>query len=135
MDGTNVLYRNCSYAGVAAIINAPNTSSRSSLLFLPLLPMFACGLVASQPDGAMMRSLRLFPGTSSVAMPMRLVLGDVSTVDLLSSLILMVAGVAVLRLIAGRVFAAGIMLYGKEPSWLDIALWTLARHSEVAGGN
>ena len=83
----------------------------------------------------MMRSLSLIPGTSSVAMPMRLVLGEVSTVELLSSLILMVAGIAVLRLIAGRVFAAGIMLYGKEPSWLDIALWTLGRRSEVAGGN
>ncbi len=130
-----VFFWNCFYAGVAAVINDPNTSSRSSLLFLPLLPMFACGLVASQPDGAMMRSLSLIPGTSSVAMPMRLVLGEVSTVELLSSLILMVAGIAVLRLIAGRVFAAGIMLYGKEPSWLDIALWTLGRRSEVAGGN
>lgn len=122
-----VLFWNCFYAGVASVINDPNTSSRTSLLFLPMLPMIAAGLVVSQPDGTMMRLLSLVPGASSTAMPMRMVLGEVSGVEILLSMILMVAGIAGLRLLAGRIFAAGIMLYGKEPSWLDIAKWALGR--------
>jgi ABC-2 type transport system permease protein len=125
-----VLFWNCFYAGVAAIINDPNTSSRTSLLFLPMLPMIAAGLVVSQPDGPIMRGLSLLPGASSTAMPMRLVLGEVTSLDILISLSLMLAGIAGLRLLAGRIFSAGIMLYGKEPSWLDIARWTMQRQDE-----
>ena len=125
-----VLFWNCFYAGVAAVINDPNTSSRTSLLFLPMLPLFAAGLVVSQPDGALMRTLSLLPGTSVTAMPMRLVLGEVSTLDLLLSIALLLVGIAALRWLAGRVFAAGIMLYGKEPSWLDMARWAFGRSNE-----
>jgi ABC-2 type transport system permease protein len=125
-----VLFWNCFYAGVAAVINDPNTSSRTSLLFLPMLPLFAAGLVASQPDGALMRTLSLVPGTSVTAMPMRLVLGEVPTLDLLLSISLLLVGIAALRWVAGRVFAAGIMLYGKEPSWLDMARWAFGKSNE-----
>lgn len=127
-----VLFWNCFYAGVASIINDPNTSSRTSLLFLPILPMIASGMVASQPDGPMMRVLSLIPGPSSTAMPMRLVLGEVSWTESVASILLMVGGIAGLRFLAGRIFAAGIMLYGKEPSWLDVAIATLGRQNGPA---
>jgi ABC-2 type transport system permease protein len=127
-----VLFWNCFYAGVASVINDPNTSSRTSLLFLPILPMFASGLVVSQPDGPVMQALSLIPGASSTAMPIRLVLGEVTTIEVLTSLVLLAAGISGLRLLAGRVFAAGIMLYGKEPSWLDIASWTIGRNDHSA---
>lgn len=127
-----VLFWNCFYAGIASMIYDPNTSSRTSLLFLPMLPMFAAALVVSQPDGPMMRALAYLPGASSTAMPMRLVLGEVAAYEVLISLVLLVLGIAALRLIAGRIFAAGIMLYGKEPTWLDIAKSTLKRQSDLA---
>ena len=127
-----VLFWNCFYAGVASIINDPNTSSRSSLLFLPMIPMIAAALVTSQPDGTLMRALSLLPGTSATAMPMRMVLGEVTGVEVLISMLLMVVGISLLRLLAGRIFAAGIMLYGKEPSWLDIANWTLGRTTNAS---
>ena len=125
-----VMFWNCFYAGVASVINDPNTSSRTALLFLPMLPMFASGLVLSQPDGPMMQALSLIPGASSTAMPIRLVLGEVSALEVCLSIAFMLAGIAGLRLLAGRIFAAGIMLYGKEPSWLDIANWTIGRNAE-----
>lgn len=77
-----------------------------------------------------MRTLSLVPGTSVTAMPMRLVLGEVSTLDLLLSIALLLVGIAALRWVAGRVFAAGIMLYGKEPSWLDMARWAFGKSNE-----
>jgi ABC-type dipeptide/oligopeptide/nickel transport system ATPase component len=75
--------------------------------------------------------LSLLPGASSTAMPMRTVQGEVSAVEILLSMILMFVGIAGLRLLAGRIFAAGIMLYGKEPSWLDIAKWALIRQGKT----
>ena len=120
-----VLFWNCFYAAVASIINDPNTSARTSMLFLPMLPMIASGLVVSQPDGLMMRGLSWIPGASSTAMPMRMVLGEVAAVEIGFSLILLVAGIAGMRRLTGRIFAAGIMLYGKEPTWFDIARWVV----------
>lgn len=129
-----VLFWNCFYAAVASIIYDPNTSSRTSLLFLPVLPMVAAGLVISQPDGTMMRTLALLPGTSSTAMPMRVVLGEVAYWEVGLSVGLMVCGIALLRRLAGRILAAGIMLYGKEPTWLDIAKTTFRRQRDVSAG-
>ncbi len=126
-----VFFWNCFYAGVASIIYDPNTSSRTSLLFLPMLPMVAAVLVVSQPDGAMMRALSHLPGASSTAMPMRLVLGEVAAYEVCLSVGLMILGIAALRLLAGRVFSAGIMLYGKEPTWLDIVKWTFKRKNDL----
>ncbi len=124
-----VMFWNCFYAGVSSIINDPNTSSRSGLLFLPMLPMIATGLVVTQPDGLMMHVLSWVPGTSPVAMPIRMVLGQVGTIEILGSLTLLGLGIAALRTLAGRVFAAGIMLYGKEPTWIDIASWVVSHSS------
>ncbi len=125
-----VFFWNSFYATVSSIINDPNTSSRSGLLFLPMLPMFAAGLVISQPDGNMMKVLSLLPGTSSTAMPIRMVLSEVTIMETIFSMILLVAGIVLLRRLAGRIFAAGIMLYGKEPSWVDITRWALGRDSD-----
>ena len=125
-----VLFWNCFYAAVASIINDPNTSSRSSLMFLPMLPMIAAGLVTSQPNGLMMQILSLLPGASATAMPIRLVLGDVSAIEIALSAALMVAGIYGMRLVAGRVFAATILLYGQEPSWIDVAKWALIRPAD-----
>lgn len=122
-----VLFWNCFYAAVASVINDPNTSSRTSLMFFPMLPMIAAGLVINQPDGLMMQTLSLLPGTSVTAMPIRLVLGDVSTLEIVLSAGLLIAGIFGLRLVAGRIFAATILLYGQEPQWIDIAKWAFTR--------
>jgi carboxyl-terminal processing protease len=128
-----VLFWNCFYAGVTSVINDPNTSSRTSLLFLPILPMMASALVMSQPDGTMMRILSVMPGASSTAMPIRLILGEAHPFELLLSLVMLALGVSVLRILAGRVFAAGIMLYGKEPGWIDIIQWAMTRKLDTNG--
>jgi ABC-2 type transport system permease protein len=117
------VFWNCFYAAVSAIINDPNTSARGGLLFLPMLPLSASFFAIPQPDGIAMRVLSLVPGASSTAMPIRLLIGDVAWWELIVCCIALVFGIAVLRLVAGRIFAAGIMLYGKEPSWLEIMQW------------
>ncbi len=125
-----ILFWNYFYAANAAIINDPNTSSRSSLLFIPMFPMFACALATNQPDGPFMKFLSLLPGSSVTAMPIRLVMGEVSPVEVLISILLLAAGILLLRLAAGRIFAAGVLLQGKEPSWTDIIRSALGNNRE-----
>lgn len=119
------VFWNCFYAAVSSIINDPNTSAKSGLLFVPMLPIAAGFMAIPQPDGNAMRVLSVLPGTSSTAMPIRLLLGDVAWWEIAVCLLLLVGGIMILRLAAGRIFAAGIMLYGKEPTWIDVLRWAI----------
>ncbi len=121
----SVFLWNCFYASVASVINDPNTSARSSLMFLPVLPMATAAVAMAKPDGLWMRVLSIMPGSSATAMPIRLLIGHVPMWELVSSLLALLAAIVILRTIAGRVFRAGILLTGKEPSWLEIARWSL----------
>ncbi len=119
------VFWNCFYAAVSSIINDPNTSAKSGLLFVPMLPIAAGFMAIPQPDGNAMRVLSVLPGTSSTAMPIRLLLGDVAWWEIAVCLLLLVGGIMILRLAAGRIFAAGTMLYGKEPTWIDVLRWAI----------
>jgi ABC-2 type transport system permease protein len=121
------IFWNCFYAAISSIINDPNTSARSGLLFVPLLPLSASFFAIPQPDGLAMRTLSLIPGASSTAMPIRLLIGEVAWWELGLCVTSLTLGIALLRLVAGRIFAAGIMLYGKEPNWRELLHWAFSK--------
>jgi ABC-2 type transport system permease protein len=88
-------------------------------MFLPLM-FVGMGFPGLQrPDAPVMRALAVLPGTSSTVLTARIVLSDVAPWEALTSVLLLVLTILVLRRIAGKVFAAGILHTGKELSWLD----------------
>ncbi len=105
---------NCFYAAVATIINDPNTSARSSLMFVPVLPMAMAAMAIAKPDGFWMQVLSIVPGSSATAMPMRLLLSEVPAWELALSLTSLTVAILVLRTLAGRIFEAGILLVAKS---------------------
>ncbi len=116
---------NCFYAAVATIINDPNTSARSGLMFVPVLPMAMAAMAIAKPDGFWMQILSIVPGSSATAMPMRLLLSEVPAWELGLSMVSLVVAILLLRTCAGRIFQAGILLVGKEPTWFEIMSWSL----------
>jgi ABC-2 type transport system permease protein len=114
-----IFFWNCVFAAIAVTINDPNSSTRSSLMFLPLM-FVGMGFPGLQkPDAPIMRALAVMPGTSPTVMTARLVLSDVATWEAITAVLLLVLTILVLRRIAGKVFAAGILLTGKELSWTE----------------
>ncbi len=111
------------FALIAATITDPNSSSRSSLLLLPFLPLGLTLTGMDQPDAVWMRVLALIPGLSPAAMPVRLLRGDPWVVEILLSLALLVVMVWVFRRAAGRVFGVSMLMTGKEPSWGEVWRW------------
>ena len=51
-----------------------------------------------------------------------MVLSDVAAWEALTAVLLLVLTILVMRRVAGKVFAANILLTGKEPGWRDIWL-------------
>ncbi len=111
------------FALIAATITDPNSSSRSSLLLLPFLPLGLTLTGMDQPDAVWMRVLALIPGLSPAAMPVRLLRGDPWAAEIVLSLALLVVMVWVFRRAAGRVFGVSMLMTGKEPSWAEVWRW------------
>ncbi len=108
---------------IAATTDDPNTSARGTFMLLPLLPLAIAFLGMARPDTLWMRILSILPPTSPTLLTMRLVLTDVPWWEVALSLALLALATWLLRRAAGKVFALGILMYGKEPSWRETLRW------------
>ena len=117
------------FGAVAATINDPNSSSRSSMMFLPVLPAIFVLAVIKNPDSPLTWVTSHFPFTSSYVMPARLVFGEVAAWEPALSLGLLLLAILLVRRAAGRIFEFGILMHGKEPTWTE--MWRAARGGRV----
>jgi ABC-2 type transport system permease protein len=111
-------------AAFAATINDPNVSSRTTVLFLPLVPLIAGAIVTFKaPDSMLTRVLGLIPLTSPSALPVRIILTDVSIWEIALSLVVLFIATWSMRIVAGRIFRVGMLMYGKEPTLRELLRW------------
>ncbi|MEM7349566.1 MAG: ABC transporter permease [Acidobacteriota bacterium] len=108
---------------IAATIDDPNTSARGSFIMVPLLPLIIAFMGMSNPDTLLMRVLSIVPPTSPSVLIMRLVLTEVALWEVALALVLLVGAIWLLRKAAGKIFGLAILMYGKEPSWREMARW------------
>jgi ABC-2 type transport system permease protein len=119
-----LLFWNTFFAAFAATINDPNTSARGSLIFLPVVPTVIVVLLASKnPDTILMQVLSVFPVTSPAALASRLVLTEVQAWEIVAAFILLGISIWFMRIVAGKIFHLGVLMYGKEPSFKEILRW------------
>lgn len=115
-----LLLVNSFLAAFAATIDDPNHSSRSIVMMLPAIPVGLAFGVVDNAEGLMMQVLSMFPLTSFAAMPLRMAHTAVPVWQVMISLALLLACLWWFKSAATRVFAMGIRMYGKEPSWKQI---------------
>lgn len=115
-----LLLVNSFLAGFAATIDDPNHSSRSMVMFLPMLPVIISFSIIGSADSALATFLSIFPLTSFAAMPIRVAEVGVPWWQWLLSFALLLATLYWARKLAARLFRYGITMYGKEPAWRDI---------------
>ncbi|MDP7592415.1 MAG: ABC transporter permease [Litorilituus sp.] len=110
-------------AAIAAAIDDPNHSAKTSIMLLPLLPMVITFLTMDGASNWPLTFLSYFPLTSFVAMPVRMSLIDLPLWQPLFSLVLILALCFWIRTAAARLFKMGMTMYGKEPSVKDMMKW------------
>lgn len=115
-----LLLVNSFLAGFAATIDDPNHSSRSTVMFIPMLPVLVSFSIVGSADSAMATFLSIFPLTSFAAMPIRVAEVGVPWWQWVISVSLMLATLYWARKLAARLFRHGITMYGKEPSWKEV---------------
>ncbi len=114
------------FAGFYGIIGAVSNSMRegpqyAALLTLPLaVPLMFMVMFIEDPSGGFATALSLFPLTSPLAMPMRLVISTVPTWQIMLSLALLALTAVAMIWAAGRVFRVQVLLAGKLPRLRDL---------------
>jgi ABC-2 type transport system permease protein len=111
------------FGAIAATIDDPNTSTRGPLMFVPAMFSAAGFMIVRNPDSTFARIAGLLPVTSPAVMPARVALSEVPVWELVLSAAILTAGIFLARRAAGKIFAVGMLLYGKEPSWREIRRW------------
>lgn len=110
-------------AGVAALVDDPNTSSRSGLLMLPIASASLAFIAFRGPEFVLTRILSIVPPFSAAVMPARMLLDEVPAWEVALAVALLAGAVWLLRRAAGRVFHLGMLMYGKEPTWGEVRRW------------
>jgi ABC-2 type transport system permease protein len=118
------LFWNAFFAAIAATINDPNTSTKSPIMFMPILPAIGIAFLAlKNPDSLLMKICSLLPVTSPAVLSARLVLTEVALWEIGAALLLLAGGIWLMTVAAGKIFRTGILMYGKEPSLKEIIRW------------
>lgn len=114
-------------AALAATIDDPNSSTRSILLFVPVLPMGLAILLVDKADSTAAMVLSIVPLTAMAVLPLRLVMTSVAWWEIALSLSALAGAVFVFRTAAGKVFATAMLMHGKEPSLREMLRWARTR--------
>lgn len=108
---------------IAATIDDPNSSTRTLLMFVPMLPAgIAFGLV-TRLESNLAQILAIVPLTSSAVLPLRLTVTTVPWWEVVLALVLLAASAWGFRRLAGKIFGTAILMYGKEPSLREMLRW------------
>ncbi|MEI5640263.1 MULTISPECIES: ABC transporter permease [unclassified Pseudoalteromonas] len=110
-------------AAIAAAIDDPNHSGKTGFMMIPILPIVIAFMIVDSPSSFAVNILSLFPLTAFVVMPVKMALIEVPIWHVLCALMSALVGCYLIRVAAGRLFKAGMVMYGKEPSLKDMLRW------------
>jgi ABC-2 type transport system permease protein len=118
-----LLFWNCFMVAVAAMVEDPNTSTKTPVMLLPILAVSLAFFAISEPTNIVVQILSLLPITSMGVMPVRMVMSTVPEWQIILSFIILVVAVIWTRIFASKIFRLSMLMYGKEPKWSEAWRW------------
>lgn len=117
------------YASMFAAIGASvDQDAETQLFIMPVTAPLAISIVfiqfvAENPDHVWSRFLTIFPLTSPVIAPIKIVTEAMSTSELLLSIAAMVCSITLIVYLSGKIFKAGLLHFGTSATWKEIFKW------------
>ena len=115
------------FATLMAVAGSMGTTQRESqqiagvFSMAAAIPWMTIGFMFTNPNAPLAVVLSYIPLTSPVMMLLRLGFGNVPTGQIVISLVLLVAGIAVSLWAGAKIFRASLLMYGKRPGLKDLA--------------
>jgi len=117
------------FAAIGSVINEDPQEAQSLMLPITMPIIFAFIILTSNlntPDSSVMVWASMIPFTSPIVMMGRIPSG-VPWYQLLTSMVLLVAGFIFTTWLAGKIYRTGILMYGKKASWKEMFKWAFRK--------
>lgn len=117
------------YSALFAAIGAAVDNEQDTQQFMPIvgLPIFIAYFlntkVMQAPDSSLSTFVSIFPLTSPINMISRIASTSVPAWQIIVSILLMILTFFGIMWLAARIYRVGILMYGKKPSFKDLAKW------------
>lgn len=126
--GGYLLYAALFAAIGAAVDNETETQQFMTPLMIVLAVAFYMGIgVMRNPESSMAFWASIVPFTSPIVMLVRLPFG-VPTIELVSSMLLLVASFVGLTWLSGKIYRIGILMYGKKVTYKELWKWIIYKN-------
>ncbi len=122
------------FAVVGCAVNEDPQDAQSLILPIMMPIIFAIVIMmkaVNDPNSGLAVFGSIFPLTSPIVMMARVAHGvpeGVSVVELIASMVLLIAGFLATTWMAGKIYRTGILMYGKKPSWKEMLKWAFRKN-------
>jgi ABC-2 type transport system permease protein len=117
------------FAAIGSAVNE-DAQDAQSLMFPVTLPIIVAIIIMinaiNDPGGSLATWSSIVPFFSPVVMMARIPFGvpdTVSYLELISSMVFLVLGFLLTTWLSAKIYRTGILMYGKKPSWKEMAKW------------
>ncbi|MFQ5702822.1 MAG: ABC transporter permease [Gemmatimonadales bacterium] len=113
------------FAAVGAMSNseAEARQAQAPVVMVLVIPAMLSMIALNSPDGPLARTLTLVPFSSPIATPVRWAAADIPPVELVGSVLILIASLIAVTWIAGRIYRVGILAHGKRPKLAELWRW------------
>lgn len=113
------------FAAVGAMVGSQEEANQAAqpVVMLLILSIIFVQPVATNPTGGMAQVMSLLPFSAPVIMPARMAGSQVSTLEIVGSLLGVALACAVCIWLAARIYRIGLLMYGKRPSLRELGRW------------
>jgi ABC-2 type transport system permease protein len=119
------LFFSSMYAGLGATMEDVQNAGNFQVIamILPALSFLLINPVIGSPDGIIAQIGSYVPFTTSIVMILRITLTDLSLVEIIMPLIVLLASTVLMAKLSGKIFRIGMLMYGKEADPKEIWKW------------
>jgi ABC-2 type transport system permease protein len=118
--GLGLVFWNCAFAAVASLMPNPHSPIRNTFVFVPMTMLLMVIGGTKDPDNPFMLALSLLPPTAPFALPVRLIYGVATPVEIAVSIAILLVATVFLRTGCIRIFEEAA-LNGNKPVTLKRA--------------
>ena len=115
----------CLYAAAGSMVNSEQEAQQAAtpVMFLLISTWLMVNPVLVNPSSRLAVVLSWLPWSSPIIMPMRIGLTSVSPIAIAGSLLVAVLGCIGAVWLSARIYRVGMLMYGKKPSFAEVAKW------------
>ena len=112
-------------AALGSMVNSEQEAQQFQfIIMIPLmLSFFYVFFAIRAPQDPLVVALSLFPLSSPLVMFARVILGAAPVTQILASLLILVASIAIVIWLCARIYRVGVLMYGKKPNLPEIIKW------------